>query len=144
MAMNAQDRPATATRDRGSARGEKRATGDKEAGGDASRDAQLDLLTATAIGVAIGASAALLLRRGPRGTRPIAPVLRAAGRGAQRAGAAGADAAQWAWEKIPHEEIADQVQEYVDSAREAIDGSVRRERKSLQKAARAQRRRLHL
>jgi hypothetical protein len=144
MATNAHDRPATATKDRGSARGEKRATGDSETASDASRDAQLDLLTATAIGVAIGASAALLLRRGPRGTRPIAPVLRAAGRGAQRAGAAGADAAQWAWDRIPHEEIADQVQEYVDSAREAIERSVRRELKSLRKVARAQRRRLHL
>lgn len=142
MVTNAEERPGTTTKHRGTARGGERAR--RESGRGRDRDAQLDLLTAALIGVAIGASATILLRRGPRGQRPITPVLRAAGRGAQRAGVAGADAAQWAWDRIPHEEIADQVQDYVDSARDSIQRALRRELKGLRKVARAQRRRLHL
>ena len=62
--------------------------------GEIGRDAQYDLLTAALIGAAIGATATLLLRRGPSGTRPVAPVIRGAkwaGRGAMAAGASAAD-----------------------------------------------------
>src|SRR5688572_33338341 len=66
--------------------------------GGTGRDAQYDLLTAALIGAAIGATATLLLRRGPSGRRPVTPVLRGAkwaGRGAMAASAAGA---RWARE----------------------------------------------
>ena len=66
--------------------------------GEIGRDAQYDLLTAALIGAAIGATATLLLRRGPSGSRPVTPVLRGAkwaGRGAMAASAAGA---RWARE----------------------------------------------
>ena len=53
-------------------------------GGGPSRDAQMDLVTAALIGLAVGVSATLLLRRGPRGVRPIGPVVRAAARAGQR------------------------------------------------------------
>ena len=46
--------------------------------GEIGRDAQYDLLTAALIGAAIGATATLLLRRGPSGSRPVTPVLRGA------------------------------------------------------------------
>src|SRR5882762_1311680 len=60
------------------------------------RDAQYDLLTAALIGAAIGATATLLLRRGPSGQRPMAPVLRGA-KWAGREALAGATAgAEWA------------------------------------------------
>src|SRR6478672_12835244 len=55
------------------------------------REAQYDLLTAALIGAAIGATATLLLRRGPSGQRPVAPIVRGAkwaGREALAAGAA--------------------------------------------------------
>src|SRR4030081_2523427 len=67
--------------------------------GEAGREAQYDLLTAALIGAAIGATATLLLRRGPSGQRPVAPVLRGAkwaSRGAMRAGSRGAS---WARER---------------------------------------------
>src|SRR4029453_12402907 len=66
--------------------------------GEIGRDAQYDLLTAALIGAAIGATATLLLRRGPSGTRPVTPVMRGAkwaGRGAMAASTAGA---KWARE----------------------------------------------
>src|SRR3954468_12092900 len=69
-----------------------------ERGDGGARDAQYDLLTAALIGAAIGATATLLLRRGPSGQRPVAPVMRGAkwaGRGAVAAGTAGA---KWARE----------------------------------------------
>ncbi len=141
MAINAEDRPATATRDRASARGGQRT---RRETGNGHRDTQLDLLTAALIGVAVGASATILLRRGRSGTRPITPVLHAAGRGARRAGLAGAGAAEWAWDKIPREQIADKFQDYMDSARDTVERTLRREMKALRKAARAQRRRFHL
>ena len=67
--------------------------------GGTGRDAQYDLLTAALIGAAIGATATLMLRRGPSGQRPVTPMLRGAkwaGRGALAAGAAGAG---WARER---------------------------------------------
>jgi gas vesicle protein len=114
-------------------------------GGEAGREAQYDLLTAALIGAAIGATATLLLRRGPSGQRPVAPVVRGAkwaGRGAVAAGAAGAG---WAkdrggelLERVPTERLERDVRE----ARERIDGFVQSELKDLRKALRRQRKRL--
>src|SRR3954463_7319203 len=95
------------------------------------REAQYDLLTAALIGAAIGATATLLLRRGPSGERPVAPIVRGAkwaGRGAAVVGGRGA---KWAksrgedlLERIPTDEIEESVRESVSEARDRIDGFV--------------------
>ena len=120
---------------------------------------QFDLLTAMIMGVAIGTAATYLLRRGPRG-RPIATVVSAAGRGASVAGRHGARGARWAggqaargagwlgdrggqmWDRVPREEIAEEVGDYLTSAREAINDTVAHELADLRKAIRRQRKRL--
>jgi hypothetical protein len=117
--------------------------------GEIGRDAQYDLLTAALIGAAIGATATLLLRRGPSGSRPVAPMLRGAkwaGRGAMAASAAGA---KWAREhggdlidQIPTDRIEREVRETVGEARDRINGLVQHELRDLRKAIRRQRRRL--
>ena len=134
------------------------------------REEQFDLLTATLIGIAIGAGATMLLRQGPRG-RPITPVVAGLGRGARAAGALGlvgaryagrhgAEGARWAGEhgrnaarwaaergeelidRVPAEEIADQVREYVESAQETINSAVESELRDLRRAIKRQRKRL--
>ena len=134
------------------------------------REEQFDLLTATLIGIAIGAGATMLLRQGPRG-RPITPIVTGIGRGARLAGeyglegarlagrhgaegarwagARGAKAARWAAERgeelidrVPAEAIADQVREYVESAQETINGAVESELRDLRRAIKRQRKRL--
>ncbi len=103
----------------------------------------------------VGAGVTLLLRRGPRGGRPIGKVMRVAGSGAMSAGRYagryGARGARWAadrgedlWERVSPEidAAAEQVGDYLDSAREAIDDVVRREARDLRKAIRRQRKRL--
>jgi len=150
---------------RGQPRGSAREQTDTEG-----REEQFDLLTATLIGIAIGAGATLLLRQGPRG-RPITPIVTGIGRGARAAGALGlegarvagrhgaegarwagargANAARWAaergeelWDRVPTDEIADQVREYVESAQETINGAVETELRDLKRAIRRQRKRL--
>jgi hypothetical protein len=113
------------------------------------REAQYDLLTAALIGAAIGATATLLLRRGPSGQRPVAPIMRGAkwaGMGAVRGAGRGA---KWArsrggevLDRIPVDEIEDGVRESLSEARERIDGFVRSELGDLRRALRKQRRRL--
>src|ERR1700691_1843878 len=105
-------------------------------GGGASRDAQMDLVTAALIGLAVGVSATLLLRRGPRGVRPIGPVVRAAARAGQRGARWVRDRGEDAWERIPRDEISDQVQDYARSARDAIDRAVHNELRTLRRALR--------
>jgi hypothetical protein len=117
--------------------------------GGTGRDAQYDLLTAALIGAAIGATATLLLRRGPSGERPVAPVMRGAkwaGRGAVAAGTVGA---KWAREhggelidRIPTDRIQREVSDTVGEARERIDGFVQHELRDLRRALRRQRKRL--
>ena len=113
------------------------------------REAQYDLLTAALIGAAIGATATLLLRRGPSGQRPIAPMLRGAGRAGQSAYRASAAGAKWArthggelLERIPAERIERDVRDTVGAARERIDGFVQHELRDLRRALRAQRKRM--
>ena len=113
------------------------------------REAQYDLLTAALIGAAIGATATLLLRRGPSGQRPVAPIMRGAkwaGMGAARGAGRGA---QWAksrggemLDRIPMGEIEESVRDSVSEARERIDGFVREELGDLRRALRKQRKRL--
>lgn len=115
----------------------------------AGREAQYDLLTAALIGAAIGATATLLLRRGPSGQRPVAPIMRGAqwaGRGAMQGAGRGA---KWAksrgsemLDRIPMDDIEEGVRDSVSEARDRIDGFVRSELGDLRRALRKQRRRL--
>ena len=127
---------------------------------DAGRDAEYDLLTAALIGMTIGAGLTFMLRRGPSGRRPVMPVVAGMGRGAawagRKAAKAGAVGARWTarrgsemWDRIPRDEIRDQlsdyrehVSEYIGRAREAIDDAVESELKDLRRAVRRQRKRL--
>src|SRR5918992_2446454 len=81
-----------------------------------SRD-EYDLLTAALLGALVGAGMTMLFRQGPRGHRPIGPVVRATGRGLRTAGVAGVSGARWLgdrgeelWDRIPRDEIANRVQ----------------------------------
>lgn len=93
----------------------------------------------------------MLFRRGPRGYRPIGPMMRVTGRGLRTAGVASAKGAKWLgergeelWDRIPREEIVDRVEGYLDTAREAIDDAVSHEVGDLRKAIRRRRRKLGL
>jgi gas vesicle protein len=119
----------------------------REAGG--TREEQYDLLTAALIGLVVGIGATALLRRGPRGHRPIGPIVRGAGRGAMWAGKQGARGARWAaergeemWDRVPTEEIQDRMQDYMESARDSIGEVVEHEMRDLQKAIRRRRKQL--
>ena len=122
-----------------------RESGPADAG---TRDAQYDLLTAALIGAAIGATATLLMRRGPSGERPVNPMLRGAGRAGKSALRAGAAGAVWAREhggelidRIPVDRIEHDVRETVGAARDRIDGLVQHELRDLRRALRTQRKR---
>jgi len=65
----------------------------------AESEQQFDLLTAAIIGVAVGAAVTLLFRTGPSGSRPIGPMLRSTGKGAQWAAGAGLQGVKWAGER---------------------------------------------
>ncbi len=151
MGTTARSRPQAASRARASARGQ-------GGGPDEPRD-EYDLLTAMLLGLAVGAGVALLFRTGPKG-RPIRGLMSAAGSGASLAGKYGGRGARWAgrqagdgagwvsdragalWDQLPREEIAENVGEYLESARETINDAVSRELGDLRKAMRRQRKRL--
>src|SRR5687767_3482351 len=87
-----------------------------------SRD-EYDLLTAALLGALVGAGMTMLFRRGPKGYRPVGPVMRATGRGLRTAGIASAKGARWLgergeelWDRIPRDEISDRVSGYLESA----------------------------
>lgn len=138
---------------------------------DEEREQQFDLLTAALIGAAVGAGITLLVRRGPSGRRPVGPLLGYAGRGAALAGIAGLEGAKWAggraaegarWaaprarrgfntaverggdliERIPVDDMIEQVRDYADTARDAINNVVKDELDDLRKAVRRQRKRI--
>jgi len=101
----------------------------------------------------IGAGAALLLRRGPSGRRPLSPVAQAAGgaaAGAARwAGTRGRRGARWArkrggqlWDRVPVDAVREEIGDAVDAAREAVADVVESELRDLRKAIRRQRKRL--
>ena len=143
-------RPRTAPRGRGS---DGTAPAEQPSVDRGAYDEQYDLLTAALIGVAIGVSTTLLLRRGPSGGRPLSPMLRGAARGAKWAGVGaarlGARGASWArdagtdlWDRIPRDEISDHVRDYMGRAQETIDHVVESELRDLRRALRRQRKRL--
>jgi len=101
----------------------------------------------------IGAGAALLLRRGPTGRRPISPAARAAGgaalSAARWAGKGGRRGARWAakrggelWDRVPVDTVREELGDALDSAREAVADVVESELRDLRKAIRRQRKRL--
>jgi hypothetical protein len=117
------------------------------------RNQQYDLLTAAVLGAMIGAGAALMLRRGPSGRRPLSPVARAAGGaalGAARwANKRGRRGAKWAtkrsgelWDRVPVEAVREEIGDAIDAAREAVTDVVESELRDLRKAIRRQRKRL--
>lgn len=120
---------------------------------DDEREHQYDLLTAALLGLTIGAGLTYMLRRGPSGRRPVAPVLERVGEGASWAGRhaarLGRRGAHWvaehgedAWDRIPRREIRDRVSDYFGRAREAIDDAVESELRDLRRTVRRQRARL--
>jgi hypothetical protein len=120
---------------------------------DGGHEQEFDLLTAALIGATIGAGLTLLLRRGPSGARPLAPVMRSLGLGASWAGRRAArlssKGARWAadrgeemWDRIPRDDIREHVSDYMTRARDAIDDAVASELKDLRRAVRRQRKRL--
>jgi hypothetical protein len=77
--------------------------------------------------------------------------MRMTGRGLRTAGVAGMRGARWLgdrgeelWDRIPRDEIANRVEGYLDTAREAIDDAVSNEVQDLRKAIRRRRRKLGL
>ena len=115
-----------------------------------SRD-EYDLLTAALLGALVGAGMTMLFRKGPKGYRPVGPMMRATGRGLRTAGIASAKGARWLgdrgeelWDQVPREEIVDRVGSYLETAREAIDDAVSHEVSDLRKAIRRRRRKLGL
>jgi len=101
----------------------------------------------------IGAGAALLLRRGPSGRRPLAPFARAAGSAAltaaRLANKGGRRGARWAakrggqlWDRVPVDAVREEIGDAMDSAREAVADVVESELRDLRKAIRRQRKRL--
>ena len=101
----------------------------------------------------IGAGAALLLRRGPSGRRPLSPLARATAGGAvtaaRWAGKRGRTGARWAakrggelWDRVPVESMREEIGDAIDSAREAVADVVETELRDLRKAIRRQRKRL--
>ena len=108
-------------------------------------------MTAALLGAVVGAGMTMLFRRGPKGYRPIGPMMRMTGRGLRTAGVAGAKGARWLgeqgedlWDRIPREAIVDRLEGYFDTAREAIDEAVSHEVGDLRKAIRRRRRKLGL
>jgi hypothetical protein len=117
------------------------------------RDQQYDLLTAAVLGAMIGAGAALLLRRGPSGRRPISPLASAAAGGtvtaARWARKRGRTGARWAakrggqlWDRVPVAAVREELGDAFESAREAVADVVETELRDLRKAIRRQRKRL--
>jgi len=125
-----------------------------------SREKDFDLLTAALLGLAVGATATLLLRRGPSGRRPLGMGLSAAGRGAMIAGTAGLAGAKVAGraaaegtrrgvergmemlDELPLDEIGEQIGDYLEAAKGAIEDTVKGELQDLRKSIRRQRKRL--
>lgn len=113
-----------------------------------------DLLTAMLMGVAIGTSVTLLLRRGPGGARPLRTAMTAAGSGAtvasRWAGKRARQGAEWVGERggalrerMPSmDDVAEEVADYLSAARETISDTVTDELRDLRKAIRKQRKRL--
>jgi gas vesicle protein len=106
------------------------------------------------MGVAIGTAVTMLLRQGPRGSRPAGMLLSAAGVGATTAGKwAGREArrgAEWIGDrgealrdKMPSlDDMTEEITDYLSAARETISDTVSDELRDLRKSIRKQRKRI--
>lgn len=114
--------------------------------------------------MAVGVAATLAIRRGPSGRSPLYSGASAAGRGARWAGAAGVAGAELArrrvhggrrrgrgmralasmGELVDVGAVGDQLGEYLDAARGAIEDTVSGELESLRRSLRRRRRQLGL
>ena len=103
-------------------------------------EAQYDLLTAALLGVAIGVGTTLLLRRGPSGRRPLAPLVS----GATMPVRVAARRAAGAFREPPstRKAVERQVRSFMEAARERIDDAVETELRDLRGAIKRQRKRL--
>jgi hypothetical protein len=97
------------------------------------RDHEKEVLTAAAIGLAVGVSAVLLMRANREDRHSIAPVLRAAARRGRRSARWARERGRQAWDHLTHDEVADQVREYIRDARRTLKRAVRREMRELRR-----------
>ena len=104
------------------------------------RDSQYDLLTAAALGAAIGAAAALLVAAAIPNEAERHPVRYAVGRGRKWARKRGSELG----DMMDGEALRAQVRDYVESARDTVSDTVESELKDLRRSIRRQRRRLGL
>lgn len=158
-------RGARADRARGKKAGPRRAQQTQNYEGFWSHEHKYDLLTAAVMGAAIGAGAVLMLKSAnPSNRRRLLSLL---GRGASMAGLAGWDGIKWAGENgvdglkyarkhakpwlrhvrkeivdslPPLDKVTDEVGEYLDEAKEAIENVVLEEISDFRKAVRRKRR----
>ena len=124
-----------------------------------SHDEDIDLLTAAIIGLTVGVGAAMLFRRRPAPRTALSRGMEMAGRGARMASMAGASGARMAsnaaedarrgykrgrdWaDDVSLEAVGEQLHEYFDAAKEAIEDTVSGELQDLRKSIRRRRRRL--
>jgi hypothetical protein len=135
MATNGGDEPKGAAagrqRGRGAAADRGRARGHAATGRRGQPDHQLEILTAAAIGMAVGVSAVLLLQ--PSSRRRITPMLRAAARTGRRGAEWARERGRESWGHIAREAGADQMRDYVTSARRAFKRALRRELRELRR-----------
>lgn len=110
--------------------------------------------------MAVGTVATLLLRKGPKGSRPLGSMAHAAGAGAMRAAPYARKSARWAgkraaegagWARERGEElldrgdpraIAEEMSEYLASARETIEDVLSDELTDMRKAIKRRRKQL--
>ncbi|MFN2564727.1 MAG: hypothetical protein ABR499_06925 [Gemmatimonadaceae bacterium] len=99
-------------------------------------------MTAALLGVAIGVGTTLLLRRGPSGRRPLAPLVSGATLPVRLAGRGMAGV----FREPPsrRKAVERQVRSFMDAARERIDDAVESELRDLRGAIKRQRKRLGL
>jgi len=121
-------------------------------------DQDLDLLTAALLGVAAGVAVTLIIRRGPSGRSPLSAGFGAASSGVRRAGVATVAGAELARRGVTRRRrrglastvahavdldgVGDQLREYLEAARGAVEDTVAGELRDLRRAVRRKRRRL--
>jgi hypothetical protein len=106
-------------------------------------------MTAAVLGVAAGVGVMLLLRRGSRKRNPMMVAARrgmdgarSMGRTAARGARRGMERGRELLDELPVEEFGEELRDYLDAAKEAIEDTVRGELHDLQKTMRRQRRRM--
>ncbi len=131
METTTETRPRRTPRARASGRDRDDATG---------LESQYDLLTAALLGVAIGVGTTLLLRRGPSGHRPLAPIVSGATAPVRVAGRS--VAGMFREPPSRRQAVERQVRSFMHAALERIDDAVEEELRDLRGAIKRQRKRL--